>query len=109
MPLTMPVPARVWLRNYNPAWFRADLMAGITLAAYLLPSAIGDASLAGLPPQAKRVPGTTYFADLARHPENTREAGVVVVRSEGALLFSTSIMFANVWRRSPAPTHIRRG
>src|SRR6185503_12039239 len=26
--------------------------AGITLAAYLLPSAIGDASLAGLPPQA---------------------------------------------------------
>ena len=27
-------------------------MAGITLAAYLLPAAIGDASLAGLPPQA---------------------------------------------------------
>ena len=27
-------------------------MAGVTLAAYLLPAAIGDASLAGLPPQA---------------------------------------------------------
>ena len=27
-------------------------MAGVTLAAYLLPSAIGDASLAGLPPEA---------------------------------------------------------
>src|SRR5262249_27316823 len=28
------------------------LIAGLTLAAYLLPSGIGDASLAGLPPQA---------------------------------------------------------
>ena len=31
---------------------RYDLIAAITLAAYLLPSNIGDASLAGLPPQA---------------------------------------------------------
>jgi SulP family sulfate permease len=29
-----------------------DLVAGLTLAAYLLPAGIGDASLAGLPPQA---------------------------------------------------------
>src|SRR5204863_9676069 len=33
-------------------WIRADLVAGVTLAAYVLPAAIGDASLAGLPPQA---------------------------------------------------------
>ena len=31
---------------------RADLVAGLTLAAYLLPAGIGDASLAGLPPEA---------------------------------------------------------
>ena len=31
---------------------RPDLVAGLTLAAYLLPAGIGDASLAGLPPQA---------------------------------------------------------
>jgi high affinity sulfate transporter 1 len=31
---------------------RPDFVAGLTLAAYLLPSGIGDASLAGLPPQA---------------------------------------------------------
>jgi high affinity sulfate transporter 1 len=31
---------------------RPDVVAGLTLAAYLLPAAIGDASLAGLPPQA---------------------------------------------------------
>ncbi|RZU02615.1 SulP family inorganic anion transporter [Rivibacter subsaxonicus] len=31
---------------------RADLVAGITLAAYLLPAGLGDASLANLPPEA---------------------------------------------------------
>ncbi|HET9363110.1 MAG TPA: SulP family inorganic anion transporter, partial [Vicinamibacterales bacterium] len=34
-----------------------------------------------------RVPGTTYFADLTRHPENERVADVLIVRSEGALLY----------------------
>ena len=41
-----------WLSTYDRGALRADLTAGVTLAAYLLPSAIGDASLAGLPPQA---------------------------------------------------------
>lgn len=41
-----------WLRSYQPGWFRADLAAGVTLAAYLLPAALGDATLAGLPPEA---------------------------------------------------------
>ncbi len=40
------------LRSYKRSWLRGDLVAGLTLAAYLLPSGIGDASLAGLPPQA---------------------------------------------------------
>src|SRR5438045_5630046 len=46
------VPAARWLRSYKPAWFRADIAAGITLAAYLLPAGLGDASLANLPPEA---------------------------------------------------------
>lgn len=45
-------PAKHWLRGYEAAWLPADLIAGFTLAAYLLPSAIGDASLANLPPEA---------------------------------------------------------
>lgn len=44
--------AFTWLRNYQRAWLAADAIAGVTLAAYLLPAAIGDASLANLPPQA---------------------------------------------------------
>src|SRR5882672_5653307 len=45
-------PAAEWLRSYHRAWFRLDLLAGVTLAAYLLPAALGDASLANLPPEA---------------------------------------------------------
>src|SRR5437773_2765208 len=48
----MVMPARTWLASYERTWLRGDAIAGVTLAAYLLPAAIGDASLAGLPPQA---------------------------------------------------------
>jgi high affinity sulfate transporter 1 len=46
------VPAIGWLRNYRLAQLRPDVVAGITLAAYLIPGSIGDASLANLPPEA---------------------------------------------------------
>ena len=49
---TRYIPAINWLRSYQPAWLRGDVVAGVTLAAYLLPSGIADASLANLPPQA---------------------------------------------------------
>src|SRR4051794_16236649 len=46
------IPAFTWLRAYDRSWLRGDALAGLTLAAYLLPAALGDASLANLPPQA---------------------------------------------------------
>src|SRR4051812_27231960 len=46
------LPALTWLKSYQSSWLRADVIAGITLAAYLLPAGIGDASLANLPPEA---------------------------------------------------------
>ncbi len=46
------IPAARWLRSYDPTWLRGDVAAGVTLAAYLLPAALGDASLAGLPSEA---------------------------------------------------------
>ena len=46
------LPAFGWLRSYQPAWLRGDVVAGVTLAAYLLPAALGDASLARLSPEA---------------------------------------------------------
>lgn len=50
--LARHVPAIGWLRGYQFAWLRGDVVAGITLCAYLMPAGIGDASLAGLPPEA---------------------------------------------------------
>ena len=50
--MNIPVPALDWLRRYESKWLRGDIVAGITLAAYLLPSGLGDASLANLPAEA---------------------------------------------------------
>jgi len=46
------LPGVALLRSYELTWLAPDLVAGLTLAAYVLPAAIADASLAQLPPQA---------------------------------------------------------
>ena len=46
------LPIFAWLPRYQAEWLRPDLIAGITLAAYLIPASLGDASLANLPPEA---------------------------------------------------------
>lgn len=51
-PLRRVLPALTWLPQLDAAALRGDLLAGITLAAYMLPSGLGDASLANLPPEA---------------------------------------------------------
>ncbi len=38
------------LRGYNGGWFRADLLAGITVTAYLIPQCLAYADLAGVEP-----------------------------------------------------------
>jgi high affinity sulfate transporter 1 len=38
------------LRGYTPAGFRADLLAGVTVTAYLVPQCLAYADLAGVPP-----------------------------------------------------------
>ncbi|MFI5316876.1 MAG: SulP family inorganic anion transporter [Myxococcota bacterium] len=50
--LALLAPGLADLRSYRREWLRGDLVAGATLAAYLLPASIGDASLANLPPEA---------------------------------------------------------
>ena len=45
-------PALYWLRHYDVSNLRPDIVAGITLSAYLLPAGLGDASLANLPVEA---------------------------------------------------------
>ena len=46
------MPAAQWLPGTSAISLRGDLVAGLTLAAYLIPAGLGDASLANLPPEA---------------------------------------------------------
>jgi len=45
------LPPVRWLGTYQAAWLPADVIAGVTLAAYAIPVSLAYASLAGLPPQ----------------------------------------------------------
>jgi hypothetical protein len=124
----MAMPARAWLASYDRTWLRGDVVAGVTLAAYLLPAAIGDASLAGLPPQAGLY--ACLFAGLLFWLFCSSRQTVVGVTSaislligatlgemsdgdparQAALAACTGLMVAALafaaWRRAPAPSSI---
>ncbi|MEU9409687.1 sulfate permease [Streptomyces sp. NPDC048281] len=46
------VPGLVSLLGYRRAWLKGDLLAGVTVAAYLVPQVMAYAGVAGLPPVA---------------------------------------------------------
>jgi len=43
------VPLPAWVRGYRASWLRGDLLAGVTITAYLVPQVMAYAELAGLP------------------------------------------------------------
>src|SRR3954454_1383911 len=43
------VPMSGWLRSYDRRWLRSDLIAGITVAALIVPKNLGYAGIAGVP------------------------------------------------------------
>ncbi|MBB5788826.1 SulP family inorganic anion transporter [Jiangella mangrovi] len=47
----MRVPAPGWVRGYSRTWLRGDLLAGVTVTAYLVPQVMAYAELAGVPAQ----------------------------------------------------------
>jgi sulfate permease, SulP family len=42
------IPALVWMPAYQKAWFRSDLVAGVTAASVIIPKAMAYATVAGL-------------------------------------------------------------
>src|ERR1044071_541627 len=46
------LPGLTVLAGYRRTWLRGDLLAGITVAAYLIPQVMAYAGVAGLPPVA---------------------------------------------------------
>jgi sulfate permease, SulP family len=45
------VPCLGWLRSYDRQWLRGDLIAGMTVAALIVPKNLGYAEIAGIPVQ----------------------------------------------------------
>lgn len=60
-----------WARRYRRAWLRDDVVAGVTVAAYLIPQSMAYAGVAGLPPAAglwASVPAMAAYALLGSSP-----------------------------------------
>jgi high affinity sulfate transporter 1 len=83
------LPVLDWIRSYKRAWLGADAIAGITLAAYLLPAGLGDASLAGLPPQAGLY--ACLFSGLVFWLFCSSRQTAITVTSAISLLLGTSL------------------
>ena len=45
------LPIVGWLRDYDRSWLRADVIAGVTVAALIVPKNLGYAGIAGVPLQ----------------------------------------------------------
>ncbi|HEU4332537.1 MAG TPA: sulfate permease [Lapillicoccus sp.] len=49
--LVRRLPILGWLRTYDKSWLRGDLIAGVTVAALIVPKNLGYAGIAGIPLQ----------------------------------------------------------
>ena len=52
MTLIKWAPGVAQFRGYQRGWLRGDVLAGLTVAAYLVPQVMAYATVAGLPPVA---------------------------------------------------------
>src|SRR5947208_4280312 len=83
------LPSLSWLHTYDTGAFHLDIAAGVTLAAYILPSALADASLAGLPPQAGLY--ACLFSGLVFWLFCSSKQTAITVTSAISLLLGTSL------------------
>ena len=87
--LSDSLPGLRLLREYQLGWLRGDVTAGVVLAAYLIPAGIGDASLAGLPPEAGLY--SCLFASLVFWLFCSSRHTAVTVTSAISLVVGTSL------------------
>ena len=106
------LPGAAVLRRYERAWLRRDVLAGVTVTAYLVPQVLAYAEVAGLPAVAGLwavVPGLLLYAllgssrQLSVGPESTTAlmtaagvgalvaAGGLVAREEAAALLAIAV------------------
>jgi MFS superfamily sulfate permease-like transporter len=82
------------------------VLLGVALSIFLL---LGRASRPRVV-ELGRVPGASFYADLIRHPENQRIEDVLVVRTEGALVYfnvdHVRDRISALIKRQSAPPHL---
>ena len=61
------------LRSYQPSWLRGDILAGVTVAAYLVPQCMAYAELAGMPPISGWGMGVDRVVALLTKQDNLRD------------------------------------
>jgi sulfate permease, SulP family len=78
-----------WLRAYNRAWFRGDLLAGLTTAAVVVPQAMAYADIAGLPLSVglytALVPLAIYAVMGTSRPLSVTTTSTIAILTAGAL------------------------
>lgn len=97
------VPGLAVLRGYERGWLRGDVLAGVTVAAYLVPQVLAYAEVAGLPTVTGLwavVPALLMYAllgtsrQLSVGPESTTAlmtaAGVAAILAAGAGVVSST-------------------
>ena len=101
------IPAVGWLSSYRLSWLRVDLVAGITVAAYLLPAGLGDASLANLPPEAGLY--ACMFGGLVFWLFCSSRHTTITVTSAISLLIGSTLGTISVETRPGSPLWRRHG
>jgi high affinity sulfate transporter 1 len=96
-------PPTGWLAGYRAVWFRHDVIAGVTLAAYAIPVSLAYSALAGLPPQigvyGYMLGGIGYALlggsrQLAVGP--TSAISLMIAASVGALAAGDAVRYAQI-------------
>ena len=84
-----PIPATAWLRAYERAWLRSDLVAGLTAAAVVVPQAMAYADIAGLPLAVglytALVPLVVYAVMGTSRPLSVTTTSTLAILTAGAL------------------------
>ena len=84
-----PIPATAWLRAYERAWLRSDLVAGLTAAAVVVPQAMAYADIAGLPLTVglytALVPLVVYAVMGTSRPLSVTTTSTLAILTAGAL------------------------
>jgi len=83
------IPALAWLHDYDRAWLRGDLVAGITSAAVVVPQAMAYADIAGLPLvvglYTALVPLVIYAVMGTSRPLSVTTTSTLAILTAGAL------------------------